>query len=64
MIKIIKGINLKAGQGVFGRADPFVRMKLGNNEATTNPHMDGGRNPVSDRYCRCELLLVNFDTNL
>jgi hypothetical protein len=42
VIRILNGINLKGGQ------DPYVRIKLGNSEATTNPHMDGGRNPVSD----------------
>lgn len=27
-IKFIKGINLKAGQGVFGKADPYLKVKL------------------------------------
>ncbi len=47
VVKIIKGVNLKAGHGVFGRADPYVRIKLGDKEFFTNPHKSGGRNPVS-----------------
>jgi hypothetical protein len=50
VIRILKGINLKAGQGVFGRADPYVKIKLGNKEVATNPHMDGGRNPVCRQF--------------
>ena len=45
IVTIIKGVNLKAGQGVFGRADPFVKLKLGDKEFTTHPHKDGGKNP-------------------
>ena len=50
---MLKGINLKAGQGVFGRADPYVKIKVGNKEVATNPHMDGGRNPV----CRSSMYI-------
>jgi len=44
-VNIIKGLNLKAGQGVFGRADPYVKIKLGDNEFITKPHKNGGKNP-------------------
>jgi hypothetical protein len=47
VLKIIKGVNLKAGQGVFGRADPYIRLKLGNTAFTTRTHRNGGKNPVS-----------------
>ena len=47
VIGINKGINLKAGQGVFGRADPYVKIKIGDTEFNTNIHKDGGKNPVS-----------------
>lgn len=47
VITIVKGLNLKAGQGVFGRADPYVKLKLGDAEFSTNPHKSGGKNPVS-----------------
>jgi Ca2+-binding EF-hand superfamily protein len=45
IVTVIKGVNLKAGQGVFGRADPFVRLKLGDKAVTTNSHKSGGKNP-------------------
>ncbi|KAL7530084.1 hypothetical protein ACHAXR_003299, partial [Thalassiosira sp. AJA248-18] len=45
VVTIIKGLNLKAGQGVFGRADPYVTIKLGGNEFTSNTHKNGGKNP-------------------
>ena len=45
VVTIIKGLNLKAGQGVFGRADPYVRLRVGDSECTTTPHKNGGKNP-------------------
>jgi hypothetical protein len=48
VLKIIKGVNLKAGQGVFGRADPYVILKLGNVNYRTGTHQNGGKNPVSE----------------
>lgn len=50
VITLIKGLNLKAGQGVFGRADPYVKIKLGDKEFITKTHKNGGRNPVSLVY--------------
>ena len=47
-IKLIRGINLKAGQGFFGKADPYVKLKLGDKEWKTDPHSEGGKNPVSN----------------
>lgn len=47
VLKIIKGANLKAGQGVFGRADPYVTLKLGDIAYKTRTHQNGGKNPVS-----------------
>ena len=51
VVTIIKGLNLKAGQGVFGRADPYVKIKLGDSEFTSNTHKNGGKNPVSSCLC-------------
>ena len=45
IVTVIKGVDLKAGQGVLGRADPYVKLKLGDNEVSTNPHESGGKNP-------------------
>ena len=47
MITIMRGKNLKAGQGTFGRANPFVKIKMGQIVVTTEPHVEGGKNPVS-----------------
>jgi len=41
-----KGVSLKAGQGVFGRADPYLKIKVGDQNKITETHMSGGKNPV------------------
>lgn len=55
-----KGIQLKAGQGVFGRADPYLKIKLGDQTQKTEPHMSGGKNPVRPQsnciFCECLLI--------
>lgn len=48
VITVIRGKNLKAGQGTFGRANPYVKMKVGNLEVSTEAHIEGGKNPVSE----------------
>jgi len=45
-IIIVRGKNLKAGQGVFGRADPYVKISLGESNVMTKPDTQGGKNPV------------------
>jgi len=45
VVTLIKGINLKAGQGVFGRADPYAKIKLGAQGFSTKAHKNGGKNP-------------------
>ena len=47
LLIVMRGKNLKAGQGTFGRANPYVRIKIGQNEVTTEAHTEGGKNPVS-----------------
>lgn len=47
VVCIIRGINLRAVQGVFGRADPYVKLIIGDKEFTTSTHKDGGKSPVS-----------------
>ncbi len=46
-VVVIRGKNLKAGQGTFGRANPYVRIKVGHKEVITRVHTEGGKNPVS-----------------
>jgi len=45
-ISVVRGINLKAGQGVFGKADPYVKVKIGDQEFITETHSQGGKNPL------------------
>eukprot|EP01034_Spumella_vulgaris_P025402 gene25402-31860_t len=40
------GVDLKAGKGMFGLADPYALLRIGTQEFCTNAHVDGGRNPV------------------
>lgn len=45
-MKVLRGIELKAGQGMFGKADPYVKLRIGSQEFMTQPHMGGGKNPI------------------
>lgn len=45
-VKCLRGIDLKAGQGMFGKADPFARLRIGTQEFATKPNPGGGKNPV------------------
>jgi hypothetical protein len=47
IMTVVRAKNLKAGQGTFGRANPYVRIKIGHNEVMTEAHTEGGKNPVS-----------------
>ena len=46
VMTVMRGKNLKAGQGTFGRANPYVRIKVGHKEVMTQVHTEGGKNPV------------------
>eukprot|EP00752_Nemacystus_decipiens_P003806 g3502.t1 len=46
IIKCVKGIELKAGSGMFGKADPYCKIVIGAQEFSTRPHKAGGKNPV------------------
>jgi hypothetical protein len=47
LITVERGKQLKAGQGVFGKADPYVKLKIGDKEVLTEPNIKGGKTPVS-----------------
>jgi serine/threonine-protein phosphatase 2B regulatory subunit len=47
-VTISRGLSLKAGQGVFGRANPYVKITCGEKVMTTKPHIEGGKNPIWD----------------
>jgi len=44
-VKVMRGIDLKAGQGMFGHANPFARLKIGSQEFMTSVRRKGGKNP-------------------
>jgi serine/threonine-protein phosphatase 2B regulatory subunit len=45
-VKCLRGIDLKAGQGMFGKADPFAKLRIGTQEYSTKPNPGGGKNPI------------------
>merc|ERR1719163_253562 len=44
-VKCVRGLGLKAGQTMFGKADPFAKITIGNNVFETPPHAGGGKDP-------------------
>lgn len=46
IVKCLRGVDLKAGQGMFGKADPLCRVQIGTQESRTQVHQQGGKNPV------------------
>ena len=46
IVKCVKGVDIKTGQGMFGKADPYCKLKIGSQEHQTKPHVQGGKNPV------------------
>jgi Ca2+-binding EF-hand superfamily protein len=42
----LKGVDLKAGQGMFGKADPYCKLRIGTQEFNTKHNAGGGKNPV------------------
>ena len=39
-------MELKAGQGMFGKADPYSKLRIGTQEYSTKPNPGGGKNPI------------------
>jgi len=39
-------VELKAGQGMFGKADPYARLRIGLQDFMTKPNPGGGKNPI------------------
>ncbi|GMH87268.1 hypothetical protein TL16_g10802 [Triparma laevis f. inornata] len=49
VVKVVKGVDIKTGQGMFGKANPYAKLKIGSQEHQTKPHVQGGKNPVWNR---------------
>jgi len=45
-VKCLRGVELKAGQGMFGKADPYAKLRIGTQEFSTKPNAGGGKNPI------------------
>jgi len=45
-VKCVKGMDLKAGKGLMGKANPYSKLRIGSQEFYTTPHVQGGQNPV------------------
>ena len=46
IVKCLRGVELKAGQGMFGKADPYAKLRIGTQEFNTKPNPGGGKNPI------------------
>jgi len=46
IVKCLRGVDLKAGQGMFGKADPYTKLRIGTQEMMTKPNQGGGKNPI------------------
>lgn len=46
IVKVLKGVDLKAGQGMFGKADPYCKLRIGTQEFATKHNAGGGKNPI------------------
>jgi len=45
LFKCLRGKDLKAGIGMFGKADPYAKITIGAQQFTTRHHSGGGKNP-------------------
>jgi Ca2+-binding EF-hand superfamily protein len=45
-VQCIRALELKAGLGMFGKADPYARLRIGIQEFSTKSNPGGGKNPV------------------
>ena len=45
-INFLNGVSLKAGQGFFGKASPYIKAKVGNQEFISEVNNEGGKDPT------------------
>lgn len=43
LVKVVRGIDLKAGQTMFGKADPYAKVTIGQQSFSTKPVIGGGK---------------------
>ena len=51
-VHVVRGSSLKAGQSMYGRADPYAKLTLGNQVFATNPCRPGVLNSTRPRRWR------------
>lgn len=65
VFKCLRGVEIKSGQGMFGKADPYAKIRIGTQEFSTKPNVGGGKNPIwneefifeisNERECEIEI---------
>lgn len=55
LVKVVKGVDLKGGQTMFGKADPYAKATVGQQAFSTKPVVGGGKNPVWDAELSFEI---------
>lgn len=55
ILTVVRGKSLKAGIGTLGPANPYVKLKVGNNEVKTPVHTEGGKNPSWNKTFEFEI---------
>jgi len=45
-VSVVRGSGLKAGQSMYGKADPYAKLTLGSQVYSSTPHVGGGKDPV------------------
>jgi len=55
LVKVVKAIDLKGGQTMFGKADPYAKATVGQQSFSTKPVVGGGKNPVWDAELSFEI---------
>ena len=48
-VTVIKCGSLRAGRGAFGKADPYVKIRVGEREEKTAPVPQGGKEPIFNK---------------
>ena len=55
-VTVIKCGSLRAGRGAFGKADPYVKIRIGEREGRTAPVPQGGKEPTFNKVFQFEIV--------
>uniref|UniRef100_A0A6S8C5R6 Uncharacterized protein n=2 Tax=Aureoumbra lagunensis TaxID=44058 RepID=A0A6S8C5R6_9STRA len=45
-VNLLRAVGLKAGQSMYGKADPYTKLTVGTQVFSSNPHIGGGKDPI------------------